>query len=72
MSQWPIESQHQNLTEILWWDLKRAAHKRMSTKLSELKQRCKNERAKLFLQQFQRATTSLLFIYLLYSDTVFT
>lgn len=39
-----------NPTEILWWDLQRAANKRMPTNVNQLKQHCKKKRGQKSIQ----------------------
>ncbi|KAM8953135.1 myeloid leukemia factor 1 [Pelodytes ibericus] len=40
---------------MLWWDLKRAGQKQMPANLNELKQRCKEQRAKIPPQRLERS-----------------
>jgi len=44
---WPSQRQDLNLTEIMHQDLKRAEYKQRLANLKVMKQRCKEERAKI-------------------------
>lgn len=54
----PSQSPDLKLTEMLWRDLERAVHKRMHRNLNEVKHSCKEEWAKIPLQQCVRLIKS--------------
>ncbi|XP_075444851.1 uncharacterized protein LOC142488342 isoform X3 [Ascaphus truei] len=56
--EWPSQSPDLNPIEMLWQDLKRAVHARKPSNVTELKQFCKEEWAKIPQDRCERLTSS--------------
>ncbi len=56
--EWPNQSPDLNLIEMMWHDLKQSIHARKPSNVSELKQLCKEEWAKIPPQRCERLIAS--------------